>query len=383
MPREIAWLLAPIILIWMVALALSPVRRAYLNGWRCLARHPILWKIPVWFTLAYGLFQLADDLLIGWRTETMPSLGTWNAPVEIVALAAASVLPAVESLAATFNCLVATFPLSALAALLFIFNHRGLTAELGRALARIFGWKGRLLFLVLILCAFCAMAKPLLLVALPELMERLPFVQLMVGATVANALSFAFEYLLGTCLQIYLLLVAFGWVRGSEFDPEKLMRFAVRRLGFVFKWALVIIAATIALLHQPMLAGFLFTGVPSPASTETLARIILAAAMLVLAGVQIRLVLHNETLGRALAAQWQFWRRQGFAFAVFLLTAFTFLLPWKILETMGFEGFGESLFGRAVVILSQLAGAIFGGWILASWVCFYKSYQSKKTEIAF
>lgn len=376
-------MLVPFLLVWIAALTLSPVRQAYLNGWRCLCRHSVLWKIPVWFSLAYGLFQLADYLLIAWRMETVPSPGIWAPPSETITVAIASLLPATESLAANFNCLVATFPISAPAALLLIFNYRGLTAELARALAKVFGWKGWLLFLLLVLCAICALAKPLLLLALPELMERVPFVQLMVGATAANALSFAFEYLLGTSLQIYLLLVAFGWVRGSEFDPERLMRFAVRRLGFVFKWSIVIIATTLAILHQPMLAGFLFTGVPAPAETEGLARLILAVLMLVLGGVQIQLVLHNETLGHAIAAHLRFWRRQGFALTIFLLTAFTFILPWKILETAGFDGFGESLLGQVAIILTQVICAIFGGWILASWVCFYKSCQSKKLEIAF
>lgn len=382
-PREIAWLAALTVAVWVCALLWPPTRRAYLNGWRCLGRHTMLWKIPAGFTLCYGIFQLTALLLLSWRLETAPVLGTWTSPTSFSPIILSSLLPATESLAAIFNCLVATFPLSAVAAMLFLFNTRGLTAELGRTLFKVFGWKGHLLFLLLLLCAMASLLKPALILVLPELINRWPFGETLIGATLINALSFAFEYMLGTCFQIYLLLVAFGWVRGTEFDSEKLLRFAVRRMGFVFKWALVIVATTIALLQLPMLAGILFTGVPAPAGTESYARLLLAVVMITLAGVQIRLVLHNETLGRAIGWYWRFLHRQGFSLSLFLLTAATLLLPWKILEILVTDGFGESVLGQSGAILTQSAGAIFGGWILASWVCFYKSSESRKSEIAF
>ena len=74
--------------------------------------------------------------------------------------------------------------------------------------------------------------------------------ELLVVCSVVNGLSFAFEYLLGTCLQV--MLIAYGWVRGLHFRRARVLQFAVRRMGFVLKWALVIVLATVALVHLPL-----------------------------------------------------------------------------------------------------------------------------------
>lgn len=383
MPHELAWLLVPTLAVWTLALLCRPVRHAYLNGWRCVIRHPLIWKLPAGLTMAYGLFQAADFLLLTWRSESMPSLGTWNTPGDFREIIFTSLFPATEALAAVFNCLTATFPLSSLVAVLVLLNLRGLAGELGRTLARLFGLKGRLLFVAIMLCAACAAVKPLLLLILPEIIAQWPFAETLISATAINALAFVFEYLLGTCFQIYLILVAVGWVRGAEFSPQKLMRFAVRRLGFVFKWALVIIVATILLVQLPMFAGFVFTGVPAPAGTEFSARLILALAMLAFASVQIRLVLHSETLGRAFYSHLVFFRQRGFSFLLFLIAGYTLLLPWMVLSSLSCAGFGETFLGLAGSVLAQMAAAIFSGWILASWVCFYKSSRSRELEIAY
>ena len=382
-PREIAWLLVPIVLIGIVALACPDVRRAYLNGWRCLARYPALWRIPFWFALAYAGFQCADELLIAWRSEASLAPFAWSPPPAILVLARPGLLPALESLAATLNCLVATFPLSALAGLLFISNYRGFSVELLQTFRKSFGAKGWAIFLILLLSALCAMVKPLLLVGLPELIEYLSFRYFFLAATAVNALSFVFEYLLGTCLQVYLILLAWGWIRGSRLDPEKLMRFAVRRLGFVFKWAAVIIVATLLLLHLPMLAGVMFTGMPAPVGTEGLVRALLAGSMVALASVQIRLILHNDTLSQAFGHHIQFLRERGLSVGIFLLTAFILLWPLKILENLGHVTMGDSIAGYAASAAAQALAAMIGGWILASWACFYKGGYRTTPEIAF
>lgn len=367
----------------IVALTRSDVRQAYLNGWRCLARYPALWKIPLWFTLGYAAFQFANEFLLAWRSDASLPVLVWHEPLGVTAFVRPSLLPALESLASALNCLVATFPLSALGGLLFICNYRGLSVELFKTLSKTSGIWGLILFSILIVSAACALVKPILLVGLPEVIECLSFRYFFLTATGINALSFIFEYLLGTCLQIYLVLLACGWIRGSHLNSEKLLGFAVRRLGFVFKWAIVIIGATLAFLHLPMLVGVLFTRMPAPVGSEGIVRLLLAALMLALASVQIRLILHNETLRQALNQHARLLRERSWSVGVFLLTAFAMLVSLKILETASHAALDESIMGFFAHAAMQGLSAFVGGWILASWACFYKGGNRTTPEIIF
>ena len=138
-----------------------------------------------------------------------------------------SILPAAGSRA---KLLVATFPVSIVCGLLFLANYRGLTGELGYALLRryrIWGW-------------LAWSPRCMRLGFAPQTSDNSPcrgigrilsFHELLLVCSVVNGLSFAFEYLLGTCLQVYLLLIAYGWVRGLHFRRARVLQFAVRRMG--------------------------------------------------------------------------------------------------------------------------------------------------------
>jgi hypothetical protein len=129
MEWDAVWLGAPAAVGGGIALVIGPVRRAWQDGWRCLARHPCLWQIPAVFSLRS--VQIAGSAL--------------------------------------------------------------------------------------------------------------------------NALALVFEFLFGTVVKIFLLLTAFGWAAGRHFSPERLGNFAVRRLGFVLKWSLILITLTLVLIHLPLL----------------------------------------------------------------------------------------------------------------------------------
>src|SRR5262245_45047847 len=362
----------------VVALCVPSVRDSYANGWRCLLRHASLWKLPGGFALAYGLFQLLDFLLLHWRIGRVPELAPVIArmPLDYRQIALDSILPAAELLAGALNCLVATFPVSVLCGLLFLANYRGLTGELGYALLRRYRIWGWVWLGLLAVCALASLLKPLTILTLPELARILSFRELLVVSSIVNGLSFAFEYLLGTCLQVYLLLIAFGWVRGLHFRRARVLQFAVRRMGFVLKWALVIVVATLALIHLPLFVEAWLTGDPIGWQTvvlvEMVSRPTLAAIMLLLATVQIRLVLHNDSLRGALAAHGRFLRMHGLSCLVFLLAGFSVLFSLQILRLGGAAWFGAVIFKQVWSIALEIGGAISGGWILASWVCFYK-----------
>lgn len=368
---------------WLLAVLYPSVRAAYANGWRCLARHPALWKVPAGFAAAYALFQAAGWLAIGWRTDSLPPLAAgWTEP-GLPDIAASAALPALESLASGLNCLVATFPVSAVCAALFLVNFRGLAGECFRAARKQFGPAGCLGFALLALCALCALLKPLLILAFPELALHVPMEWLVPGGCIANALAFVFEYLLGTCLQIALILLACGWIRGLRFDPERLLPFAVRRLGSVFKWSGIIIAGTLALIHLPMLILAVSGGAAVPSDWESPSRAFLATAMIALCSVQIRLILHPDTLRGAISRHGEFLRRNALGLGIFLAAAFALLWTMRILEEAGAAALGPAVSGVAFRTLIQIPAAVAGGWILAAWACFYKSSESGSQTIVY
>ncbi len=378
MVQELKWVALSLLAVWVVALCLPSVRDSYANGWRCLLRHAALWKLPGGFALAYGLFQLLDFFLLHWRIGRVPEISPWFArmPLDYRQLALDSILPAAELLAASLNCLVATFPISILCGFLFLANYRGLTGELGYALLRRYRIWGWVWLGLLAACALASIVKPLTLLTLPELARILSLHELLLICSLVNGLSFAFEYLLGTCLQVYLLLIAYGWVRGLHFRRARVLQFAVRRMGFVLKWALVIVLGTLALIHLPLFLEAWTTGDPIGWRTlvlvETISRPALAAIMLAMATVQIRLVLHNDSLRGAVRAHGRFLRRHGLRSFVFLVAGLSVLFFLQILQLGGSAWLGTPILKQTWSIVLQIVGAISGGWILASWVCFYK-----------
>jgi hypothetical protein len=382
--EELKWVALSLSAAWVVALCVPSVRDSYANGWRCLLRHASLWKLPGGFALAYGVFQLLDFLLLHWRIGRVPEVApVWaRMPLDYRQIAFDAILPAAELLAAALNCLVATFPVSVICGLLFLANYRGLTGELGYALLRRYRMWGWLWLGLLAVCALAALLKPLTILTLPELARILSFRELLVVSSVVNGLSFAFEYLLGTCLQVSLLLIAYGWVRGLHFRRARVLQFAVRRMGFVLKWGLVIVVATLVLIHLPLFVEAWLTGDPIGWQTLVLVEIIsrpaLAAIMLGLVTVQIRLVLHNDSLRRALVAHGHFLRRHGLSCLVFLLAGFSILFLLQMLRLGGGAWLGVAMLKQVWSIILEIGGAISGGWILASWVCFYKRCEASQ-----
>jgi hypothetical protein len=343
-----------------------------------LLRHALLWKLPGGFALAYGLFQLLDLFLLDWRMGQIPDGRPLFAriPPEPVQCALDSILPASELLAGALNCLVATFPISVLFGFMFFANYRGLTGELAYTLLRRYRIWGWLILAILATCAIAAIVKPLTLLALPELASILSLHELLIISGVVNALSFVFEYLVGTCFQVYLLLISYGWVRGLHFRRVRVLKFAVRRMGFVLKWAVVIILATLASIHVPLFLEGWITSDPVAwrtfAIAETITRPTLAAIMLAMATVQIRLVLHNDSLRGAITAHARFLKRHGLRCLVFLLAALALLFLLQLLQCGGNALLGTPVWRQIWALLLGIVGAVAGGWILASWVCFYR-----------
>ncbi len=333
----------------------------------------------------YGAFDVTAQLFIRWRLsqELIPQMTL--SPLEPDAwstLAAGSLLPASEQLAAVFTCLIATFPVSSCAALLLLLNYRNLAAEFTRGLHRHFGKKGLLLAAGIIGCGVADLLKPTLLLALPELSTRIAWNTLLPSLTLLNLLSFVFEYLVGTALQLYLLFLAYSWVRGIPFEREKLLLTTTHRTGKVFLWSLMIIGATVLTVHLPLLAEALITGNISWI-TDGIMRPLLAVVILMLGPVQIRLALHNDSLREAWRENFRFLKKHGILYAIFLLTAFGFFAGLQTAVGAGGAVFSDALSSRIGRAVGQLFMAGAGGWVLAAWVCFYKSRESGFREPAY
>ena len=149
---------------YLIILATNPARPSLRDGLRCLRRYPRVWALPAGFALAHAGFNLwvrADE---AWTVPGAPPIiKAWTGwqPPPWTEVLAASWLPTGESSAAIFNCIVTTFPLSAVWAGLFLCNWRGSQGVVARGLRRRFGWiaRGTLVQLGLVVCATAALCQ--------------------------------------------------------------------------------------------------------------------------------------------------------------------------------------------------------------------------------
>jgi len=404
------WLLGGSLLGYLLVMFTNPVRASLRDGLRCLRRYPTLWLALGAFGLADALFQLAlrfyfhralplehRPVLVwareAWRDPHLWLTGSpdslWYLPPNSIRQAVfENALPAFESVAGIFNLLVATFPLSAFAAFLFFINWEGHHTVLFRALRKSFGLWGWLLHAGIILCALAALAKPLLYAA-PVLLGRSPAAAAawFQWAPVADWLSFLFENLVGLCVQLGLILIAYCWVRGISFTHQHLIDFAIRRLSFVVRWALLVMLLGSLLIHAPLiLKNFTpFQGLFSPEEAAfdhrwKIARAVLTAVLLLFPTMQITLTLHSESLPRALRDHWRFVQGNWWPLAWFFILAGLHFYVLRVGVTLVQRGLGD---GTAAGILWSLLApwlhGLVGAWLLASWVCFYKHADTARS----
>lgn len=385
----------------------NPVSSSLRDGGRALRRYPSLWIVFGALGFGQALVELAVRAHLhavlpaeerpalmwfreAWRDPQLWLAGSaesvwWLPHGELVAAVRESILSAVESLAGLFNCVVGSFPLSAIAAVLLVVNWRGSQGTLWRALRKRFGGAGWAVHLVLLICALAAMAKPLLYTST----RLVPFDWWLPWAAVAAWLSFIFEYLFGVCVQIYLLLVAFAWVRGLTFERIDLLHVAIRRFSFVMKWSLIILLLSSILIDAPLiLKNFKPFAAYFPedelfATRLPLARAALALFVLLGASVQITLTLHSESWRKALRDHLRFVAGNAWPFGWFLIIAGFHFWMIHALVTAVARGVGE---GTSLWVVWQLLSPwLFGlvaGWLLASWVCVFKRAEPARADAA-
>ncbi len=400
---QFPWLLAGALAGYLLVMFTNPVRGAIRDGWRATRRYPVLWLTFGAFGCASTLFQLviriysycvlpAGDrpafmwLRAAWRDPKYWFTGSpesfWYVPPHGLEDAARdAVLPAIEGVAGIFNNLVSTFPLAAVAAVLLLLNWDGHQMVLNRALRQRYGLCGWLIYLGLLVSALAVIAKVLLYAAPPIFRFEGDLALLWFQwAPLVVWVGFLFEYFFGVCVQIYLILLAYCWVRGITFDHPRLLDFAIRRFAFVMKWAVVVVVLSSLFIDLPLILknfapfqGWLAVDEETLAFRVLLARSVLAGFLLIFPTMQITLTFHNESIVQALRDHRQFLLRHGWRFGWFLIVAGVHFYLLVALNLIFSRALGDGTApGIVWALLAPWLNGMVGAWLLASWVCVYR-----------
>lgn len=367
----------------VLAAAVRPaVRRALVNGARCLGRYPDLWRVPAWFTLGYAAFQGAATLLLAARLREPLAVSDRHPLPSLVELLAAEAGPAAERTATLFNAFVATFPLSAWFALLFVLNAGGLLGELARALRKRFGaGRGTLAVLLLVGAALASILRPAVYLLLPELAPLTPWY----APAAVMLIGAAFDLVLGVYFLTYLMLMTHAWLRGLHFERPNLRLLAMRRTGFVLKWSAVLVAAVLLFVVAPIYAGMLWDRDADAARFVTwFGRPAVTALALLCLPVAAILAFHNESLRAAWRDGIHLLFTRGWDVGPFLAVAYAASLALGLADAAGRHAVGaETWAGLGVRLAAALIEAGLAGWLIAAWVCLYKESPARRKEIPF
>src|SRR6201997_4640773 len=299
----------------------APVRRALVDGIHCLRRYQRIWITFAFLGFGYFVFQFVTFTPIrNWadlELSQITSLPRWAWP-RLSEIWTETLLPALEGVAGIFDNATTTYPLSVIAAVLMIVNWRGLHGALVRALQKRYGFRGYLVYLILLLSALASLLKPVVFWRLPEWSGLVPAAGLLRVSATVDAAAFIFEYLLGVYIQVYLITVSLAWIRGLSFEEGELFRFAMRRFSYVLEWAGIVVAVSILILRLPLVLAY-FTNIPDVLDYLPIQRIFMSGLIITFCSVQISLVLHNETLIEAMRDHVHFIRQNAGRLGWFLV----------------------------------------------------------------
>jgi hypothetical protein len=364
---------------YLLVMLANPVRLSLRDGFRCLARYERVWLTFALLGFAYFVFQFVTFNSLPRASEIdfaeIISVPSWNWP-PLSDVWRDVPLPTLEGVAGIFDNATTTYPLSALAAILFLVNWRGLHRNLGRALSKRFRWWSIPIYLVLLISTLAALLKPLVYWRLPSWNNQISTAHLLKISASIDALSFIFEYLAGVYIQVYLITVCLSWIKGLTFRESALFAFAVRRFSYVLEWAGIVVLVSMLVLRVPMVLAY-FINVPDVLDYLPLQRVFMSGFILAFCSVQISLVLHNETLREALRAHCQLIRHDFRRLAWFcLICALNFSLI-LVLDAIVRSAIAD----RTVVMIVWKSIFVFlralvTGWLLASWVVLFRQCET-------
>jgi hypothetical protein len=353
----------------------NPVQFALRDGLRCLGRFKRIWLVFAGLGFAYFIFQFATFTPIQSATdlslEQITSLPEWLWP-RFTEIWRDTPLPALEGVAGIFDNATTTYPVSVIAAVLLFTNWRGLHGVLFSSLRKRFGFWSYLIYLILFVSAVASLLKPIVFSWLPQSSGA----KLLQGSATIDAISFIFEYLFGIYLQVYLITVCLAWVKGLSFEEGELLRFAMRRFGYVLEWAGVVVLISTLMIRLPLLLAY-FMDIPDVLDFLPIQRTIMCVLIIAFCSVQISLALHNETLGAALRAHREFIRKNFGRFGWFLLICALHFFLITVVDAIVRGAIGDRL--MALFLWKCMFVALRGfitGWLLASWVCLFRQSET-------
>ena len=364
---------------YVLVMFFNPVRRALVDGFRCIGRYKRIWITFALLGFGYLVFQFVtftpirdwSDLDLG----QIASLPNWYWP-RLTEIWTETPLPALEGVAGIFDNATTTYPLSVVAAMFMLLNWRGLHGALVRALWKRYGFWGCLVYLILLLSALASLLKPIVFWQLPEWSGLVPAAGLLRISASVDAIAFIFEYLVGVYIQVYLITVCLAWIKGVSFEEGELFRFAMRRFSYVLEWAGIVVAVSTLIVRLPLVLAY-FTNIPGVLDYLPIARVLMSGLIIAFCSVQISLTLHNETLIEAMRAHAQFVRhnagRLGWFLVICGLHFFAIMICDAIMRSAIADHLGALFLWK--LSFAFLRGMV-AGWLLASWVCLFRHCES-------
>jgi hypothetical protein len=395
-PVQRLWLLAGAVAGYALMMWTNPVRASLWDGWRAMRRYPALWMVLGVVGFVHAVHQVAVRVYLAmvlppesrpefrWARvlpeeshgsmEGMMGVLWWLSAEDFAAIAKAVAWTAWESVGGLFHQWAGTFPVAAFVIPLALLVWRGKFGVLVSGLDRRFGIGSRAIAALLIIGGVAATIK-LLLLAGPGWWPEPWWSR---WSHSVAMVSFAFESLLGVGVQVYLLLLAYAWVRGLNFEMRALGDVALRRFACVLPWTVLVLCLSLAVIEVPVwLATDAAFAAWFPAEEIfelhlPRARAALALFFVLTAGVQVALTLHTSSWRKALRDHFETLRREWWPFGWFVITALVhFFLVWLLSGVIAVgTGEGTALW-VAWKLVSPWFAALVGGWLLTSWVCLH------------
>jgi hypothetical protein len=368
---------------YAIVMLFNPVRLALRDGFRCIARFKRIWLTFALLGFAYAVFQFATfpplQQLSDLDVSQVLAPGDWAWP-SFVEIWREVPLPALEGVAGIFDNATTTYPLSVVAAVLLIFNWRGLHGALFRALRKRYRFWGYAIYFVLLISVVATLLKPIAFWRLSVETGAAPAGRLLQISATVDAVAFIFEYLFGVYIQVYLITVCLAWIKGLSFHEGDLFRFAMRRFSYVLEWAGLVVIVSTLIVRAPLLLAY-FRDVPGVLDFLPLERLIMSGLIIAFCSVQISLVLHNESLGAAIRAHREFIRRNLFRFAWFFLIAALHFFFLTACDAIVRGAVADRVAGVIVwKLIYVCARGLITGWLLASWVCLFRQCETARAN---
>src|SRR5207237_1099091 len=200
---------------YLLVMLANPVRLALRDGFRCIARYERIWLTFALLGFAYFVFQFVTFSSVPRPSEIdfaeIISIAKWNwSPLSDVWREVP--LPTVESVAGIFDNATTTYPLSALAAILFLVNWRGLHRTFGRALFKLYRWLSIPIYFVFLVSTLAALLKPLVYWRLPSWNNEVSTEHLLKISDSIDVLSIILVYIAVVFIMIFLFRVCLTWI---------------------------------------------------------------------------------------------------------------------------------------------------------------------------